>query len=358
MYELTEDLKLRKITKYELDGVDERDDLLVIPPSSKAGPCGNGCIFCYLLQNPPDMIYKVPRHDTLNDPELEMRIKYARENYDLWIRVTDTSGNVRFDEKRIESLYKAGLDEIQISVHTTKKEVRVKLMRNRHAGKLIDLLPLVAENFRVIADIILTPGYNVWDIGEIIEDLDRMGIHEVRLFPVGVTKYNKFNVRPLTKEELIFVKEVALQKDKELDIKVVIPPIFLALLGEFTIGLKPFDIEPTIPTYIFTGELAYPEMKRLFPKIKVVMVKNEFFGGNIGTAGLLTGRDVLREVLKLPEVDIGLIILPELMFYGDMTLDGWKRNELFTKILVEKGYIVETALEPQEIPKIIKNISL
>ncbi|CAB49981.1 DUF512 domain-containing protein [Pyrococcus abyssi] len=358
MYELTEDFKLRKITKYELDGIDERDDLLVIPPSSKAGPCGNGCIFCYLLQNPPEMIYKVPRHDTLNDPTLEDRIRYARENFDLWIRVTDTSGNVRFDEDRIKSLYSAGLDEIQISVHTTKKDVRVKLMRNRHAGKLIDLLPMVVEHFRVIADIILTPGYNVDDIGEIIEDLDRIGVHEVRLFPVGVTKFNRFGVRPLTREELLYVKEVALEKDKELDIEVVIPPIFEALLGEFTTGLEPFDIETDFPTYILTGELAYPEMRRLFPKLNVIMVKNEFFGGNIGTAGLLTGRDVLREVEKLPEVDIGLILLPELMFYGDMTLDGWKREELFSKILIEKGYIVETALEPQEIPKVIEKVAL
>ncbi|AMM53515.1 DUF512 domain-containing protein [Pyrococcus kukulkanii] len=358
MYELTEDLKLRKITKYELDGIDEREDLLVIPPSSKAGPCGNGCVFCYLLQNPSDMVYKVPRHDTLNDPELENRIRYAREHYDLWIRVTDTSGNVKFDKDRVESLYSAGLDEIQISVHTTKKDVRARLMRNRHAGKLIDLLPFVAEHFRVIADIILTPGYNVDDIGEIIEDLDSMGINEVRLFPVGVTRYNRFGVRPLTKEELMFVKRVALEKDKELDIKVVIPPIFLALLGEFTTGVEPFDIEPNIPTYILTGELAYPEMRRLFPRVNVVMVKNEFFGGNIGTAGLLTGRDVLKEVEKLPEVDIGLIILPELMFYGDMTLDGWRRQDLFTRILVEKGYIVETALEPQEIPKVIEKVAL
>lgn len=285
-------------------------------------------------------------------------IRYARKHYDLWIRVTDTSGNVKFDENRIKSLYEAGLDEIQISVHTTKKDVRIKLMRNRHAGKLIDLLPLVAKHFRTIADIILTPGFNVDDIGEIIEDLDSMGVHEVRLFPVGVTKYNRFEIRPLTKEELSYVKEVALEKDKELGIKVVIPPIFLALLGEFTTGLEPFNIEPEFPTYIFTGELAYPEMKRLFPRIKVVMVKNEFFGGNIGTAGLLTGRDVLREVERLPEVDFGLILLPELMFYGDMTLDGWRRQDLFSKILIEKGYIVETALEPTEIPKVIEKISL
>ncbi|AEH24129.1 DUF512 domain-containing protein [Pyrococcus yayanosii] len=355
MYELTEDLKLRRITKYELDGVEEREDLLVIPPSSKAGPCGNACVFCYLLQNPPAMIYRVARHDTLNDPHLEARIRYAREHYDLWIRVTDTAGNVRFDERRIESLYSAGLDEIQISVHTTKKDVRIKLMRNRHAGKLIDLLSTATKHFRVIADIILTPGYNVDDIGEIIEDLDAMGVHEVRLFPVGVTKFNR-DVRPLMRDELLYVKETALQKDKELDIEVVLPPIFLALLGEFTTGLEPFDVEPEFPTYVLTGELAYPEMKRLFPKLSVIPVKNEFFGGNIGTAGLLTGADVLRTVRELPDVDLGLLLLPELMFYGEMTLDGWRRDQLFTKILTEKGYIVETALEPQDIPKILEKL--
>ena len=356
MYEFTEDFRLRRITKYELDGVDEREDLVVIPPSSKAGPCGSNCLFCYLRQNPPEMIYRVSFHDTLNDPELEKRIAYVSEHYpELWIRVTDTAGNVGLDEKRIESLQKAGLDEMQISVHTTKKKKRIALMRSPLAGKLIDLLPLVAQTFRVIADIILTPGYNVDDIGEIIEDLASMDVAEVRLFPVGVTKYNT-DVRPLTREELIFVKETTLDVGRETGIKVVIPPIFEALLGEFRLDIGPFEIEPEIPTYILTGELAYPELRRIFPRIPVVAVKNEFFGGNIGTAGLLTGRDVLRTVEKLPEVDLGLILLPELMFYGDKTLDGFTREELVSRILVEKGYMVESALEPAEIPRVLEKV--
>ncbi len=110
--------------------------------------------------------------------------------------------------------------------------------------------------------------------------------------------------------------------------------------------------------YIFTGELAYPELRRLFPRIPVVAVKNEFFGGNIGTAGLLTGRDVLREVDKLPEVDLGVLLLPELMFYGDKTLDGYTRNELVGRIIAggKGGYIVETALEPVEVPRVLEKV--
>ncbi|WP_456422737.1 DUF512 domain-containing protein [Thermococcus sp.] len=356
MYEFTEDFRLRKITKYELDGVDEREDLVVIPPSSKAGPCGSYCLFCYLRQNPPEMIYRVSFHDTLNDPELEKRIAYVSEHYpELWIRVTDTAGNVGLDEKRVESLYKAGLDEMQISVHTTKKKKRIALMRSPLAGKLIDILPLVARTFRVIADIILTPGYNVDDIGEIIEDLASMEVAEVRLFPVGVTRYNR-DVRPLTREELVFVKETALDVGNETGIEVVIPPIFKALLGELRLEIGPFDFKPSMPTYILTGELAYPELKRIFPGIPVVAVRNEFFGGNIGTAGLLTGRDVLRTVEKLPDVDLGLILLPELMFYDNKTLDGFTRDELLSRILLEKGYMVESALEPGEIPKILESV--
>jgi len=356
MYEFTEDFKLRKLTKYELDGVDEREDLVVIPPSSKAGPCGSYCLFCYLRQNPPEMIYRVSFHDTLNDPELEKRIAHVNEHYpELWIRVTDTAGNVGLDEMRVESLYKAGLDEIQISVHTTKKKKRIALMRSPLAGKLIDLLPLLANTFRVIADIILTPGYNVDDIGEIIGDLASMEVAEVRLFPVGVTRYNR-DVRPLTREELVFVKETALDVGNETGIEVVIPPIFKALLGEFRLEIGPFDFKPSMPTYILTGELAYPELKRIFPRIPVVAVRNEFFGGNIGTAGLLTGRDVLRTVEKLPDVDLGLILLPELMFHGDKTLDGFTREELLSRILLEKGYMVESALEPGEIPKILESV--
>jgi len=37
MFEFTEDFKLRRITKYELDGIDEREDLVVIPPRARPG---------------------------------------------------------------------------------------------------------------------------------------------------------------------------------------------------------------------------------------------------------------------------------------------------------------------------------
>ena len=122
MYEFTEDFMLRRITKYELDGVDERGKLVVIPPSSKAGPCGSYCLFCYPRQNPPEMIYRVSFHDTLNDPELENRIAYVRQHYpELWIRITDIAGNVGLGKKRVASLQKAGLDEMQISSTRRKR---------------------------------------------------------------------------------------------------------------------------------------------------------------------------------------------------------------------------------------------
>ncbi len=44
------------------------------------------------------------------------------------------------------------------------------------------------------------------------------------------------------------------------------------------------------------------------------------------------------------------------MFYGDRTLDGYTREELISRILVEKGYMVESALEPGEIPKILESV--
>lgn len=113
-----------------------------------------------------------------------------------------------------------------------------------------------------------------------------------------------------------------------------------------------------MPTYILTGEIAYPELRRIFPSIPVVTVKNELFGGNIGTAGLLTGRDVLRTIEKLPEVGLGLIPIPKLMFYAGKTLDSFTREELVSRILVEKGYMVESALEPVEIPKILKSVGV
>jgi len=80
------------------------------------------------------------------------------------------------------------------------------------------------------------------------------------------------------------------------------------------------------------------QLKEIFPekKIKVLEVKNKFFGGSIVTAGLLTVNDIRSELekYKLKRLENSLIILPSIMF-DDYEKD--LRGQDFNKILKRFG---------------------
>jgi hypothetical protein len=62
--------------------------------------------------------------------------------------------------------------------------------------------------------------------------------------------------------------------------------------------------------------------------VRVLRVQNEFFGGNIGVAGLLTGADLIRALAAEPESDRYLLAdacLSEGRFLDGLTLDDLPR---------------------------------
>ncbi len=337
----------------------------MIPPSVNAGPCHNDCVFCYIRQNPPEVLKKhggkvdTTKHDTLNDPDLERRVEKAAERYpELTLRIVDTAGNVGLDEDRIESLASSGLDQIQISVHTAVPETRCKLMRNPRADVLLDLLPRFEENgIDVIADLVLTPGYNLEELPTTLRRLDGAGVREIRVFPVGGTELAS-GFRFPTEDEIRWVLKTCHEIGGEIDPDVIPSPTLEALLGEPV--KEPPDLpEPDVPTYLVTGELAAPifepAVKRL-ENVELVIVKNETFGGVIGAAGLLTARDVLRELRSVePPDEQALVVLPDAMFGPDgVTLDGVRRDELIGR-LAGMGFLVEVCRDPEEVAAVLSS---
>lgn len=77
----------------------------------------------------------------------------------------------------------------------------------------------------------------------------------------------------------------------------------------------PRAVAPARSVSVVTGEMFAPRLTALLGKVAVEglhftvrPVANEFFGGNIGVAGLLTGRDILKQLSRLPQGD--LVLLP------------------------------------------------
>lgn len=88
------------------------------------------------------------------------------------------------------------------------------------------------------------------------------------------------------------------------------------------------------PIAILTGEYGARVIEPLLPHlrsesrcdVRVVVVRNEFFGGNIGVAGLMVGEDIARTLRDEPEGH--RYLLPDVCLSGGKFLDGTTPGDL------------------------------
>jgi NifB/MoaA-like Fe-S oxidoreductase len=119
--------------------------------------CTNNCVFCFIDQNPKGL------RDTLYFKDDDARLSFLTGNY---ITLTNLS------ESDIDRIIKMKLS-VNISLHTMNLELRVKMMRNRFAGKGIDYLKRMIRNgIKVNIQLVLCPGLN--DGAELIYTLDEL----------------------------------------------------------------------------------------------------------------------------------------------------------------------------------------
>jgi len=95
---------------------------------------------------------------------------------------------------------------------------------------------------------------------------------------------------------------------------------------------------PQRPLTVLTGELAARAWRREFtplleeaatPAVQVVGVPNTFYGASVTVAGLLTGKDLRRALLRLPADPPRTVVLSPRVFNSDgLTLDGMRLEQL------------------------------
>ena len=108
--------------------------------------CHNKCIFCFIDQNPPGM------RESLYFKDDDSRLSFLQGNY-----ITMT--NMKDDD--FERIIKFNLAPINISVHTTNPELRVKMLHNRFAGKVLKYIDKLYEaQVPMNGQIVLCKGYN------------------------------------------------------------------------------------------------------------------------------------------------------------------------------------------------------
>ncbi|NNN03663.1 MAG: DUF512 domain-containing protein [Acidimicrobiaceae bacterium] len=100
---------------------------------------------------------------------------------------------------------------------------------------------------------------------------------------------------------------------------------------------------------LLSGEYAAPLLRQLlddagFDDVEVVSVRNEYFGGNIKVAGLLTGADVARVLEEVPDATH---LLPDVCLNEGRFVDGMELAELGSSVVPVKttGQDLRLALE-------------
>jgi NifB/MoaA-like Fe-S oxidoreductase len=119
--------------------------------------------------------------------------------------------------------------------------------------------------------------------------------------------------------------------------------------GAATISLRP---RRSAPIGVLTGELGAPVITPLIESlgrddVRVITVRNDFFGGNTGVTGLMTGEDVARTLAAEPQGH--RYLLPDVCLSDEgRFLDGTTIDDLprVVEIIETDGIALRSALEP------------
>ncbi len=324
--------------------------------------CRNKCVFCFIDQLPQGM------RDTLYFKDDDSRLSFLQGNYVTLTNMTDE------DLKRIIDMH---ITPVNVSVHTTNGELRVKMMKNRFASEILRQIKILADGgTQINCQIVLCKGLNDGEeLERTMRDLEAFypAVDSVSVVPAGLTCHRKdlFPLEAYTPEECSDIIEQVRAfgdfcKEKhgtrifyEADEFYIrsgrpLPPgdyydgypqlengvgmmtsMEEELDEELLYVAKEYDLASERRLSIATGEAAYEYIRKLVAKIKnicynthveVFKVENRFFGRSITVAGLLCGCDLLEQ-LKGKSLGSKLVI-PDVMlradkevFLDDMTLE-------------------------------------
>ena len=303
--------------------------------------CHNDCIFCFIDQLPKGM------RETLYFKDDDSRLSFLQGNF---LTLTNMK------EEDIERIIKYKISPINVSVHTTNPELRVRMLNNRFAGKIYDILKrLAAAGIKMNTQIVCCPGINDGEeLVKTIEDLYKLypNVNSVAVVPLGITKHReglkkmKLFTQETSLEQVNLVKALQEKYYKESGTPFVrLSDEFYIVSGEplpdsyhyegfeqiedgvGMVTLLKDTIDATLPelkkdgtgsfTFV-TGTLVYPEIVHIKDKIQSVnsninisveKIPNKFFGETITVTGLLTGIDIINTLKERGYGDY--VIIPD-----------------------------------------------
>jgi putative radical SAM enzyme (TIGR03279 family) len=328
--------------------------------------CVNKCVFCFIHQQPKKMRKSLYLMDD------DFRLSFMHGNY---VTLTNLSAEewARILEQRLSPLY--------VSVHATDPELRRQMLGRKEPTPILPQIRTLADHrIDVHAQIVLCPGLNDGDaLDRTLTELfaehraetgKRAGVQSVAIVPVGMTRFrerlpNLSHVeRDYAREMIDRVTEQAARFEERIGTRFAwladewyyiadrpypakdhyeefpqledgIGTVRLFLEGAKQVVRRlPARVTTPIEATLVTAEMpaaqvcAFAEQLNRVEgvQINVCVVKNEFFGGDIHIAGLLTAQDILAQ-LKAFDACRSTVYLPSIclrddaLFLDDVTLE-------------------------------------
>ena len=335
------------------------------PLMDKKQTCKNGCIFCFIDQNPEGM------RESIYFKDDDSRLSFLHGNYITLTNMTDAD---------IARIVKMRFSPINVSVHTTNPELRVKMMKNKRSGEVLKYLnDFKNAGLSICAQIVLCRGINDGEeLMRSMRDLAALApeMKSVAVVPAGLTKYRD-KLYPLTDfsaEEAAAVLDMINSFGDELKATLGTRLIYAAdefylkaereipdadyyedypqiengvgMLRSFAddFGIGTADVADLVSSLdshrtvtVVTGVASYPLLNSLARRLEaltdkltvnVVELKNHFFGESITVSGLLTGVDIIA-ALRERELGDELILPANCLRAGeDVFLCGTTLDEL------------------------------
>ena len=355
-----------RFTKGEYDDVGLEFET---PLMDKKHTCANRCVFCFIDQMPKGM------RESLYFKDDDDRLSFLHGNYVTLTNLKDAD---------IERLITMHISPVNVSVHTTNPELRVKMMKNKRAGEVLSYLGRLADaGIALCTQIVLCKGLNDGaELDRSMRDLATYfpALRSCAIVPVGLTKHREglYPLELFTPEECsAVIRQVeefgneCLQKhgtrlfycSDEFYIRAGLPlpdedyyedysqiengvGMLTSMRSEFDFELQYLD--DYLPQFcaprtvsIATGAAAYAHVSALCRELEarvagltvhVYQITNRFFGETVTVAGLLTGKDVSEQLMDKTLGDELLFPAVMLRADGDVFLDNMSPEQLSQRL--------------------------
>ena len=345
--------------------------------------CKNNCLFCFIGQLAPQL-----------QSRLSLKEDDCRKSFFPWNRYEAYCTLIETPMHELERYARYGLSPVNISIHSTNPETRVKIFRNSHAYSTMEKLKyLYNAKVEMNALIVLCHGINDGDhLDKTLSDLFELApiMRSVAIGPVGMTRYRKKNdiVKPLSSEDAKIAVQI-IEKYQKLAIDrygisfaqgsdllyyLANKPVpeesmydegLYHQLGNgvgmvrmfrdsFFAELEQIDeVDDFREISIATGEAFFPILQELLdafrkkaPNIIIhnYEIINNYFGGNVVVTGLITASDLTDQLSGKP-LGTMLYLSNEMIGGSGKFIDGVTIKEVEDFLKIKLNFDTSTGAE-------------